>query len=62
MTCSLELSAKALATMGRALFPLMPYVNFREFSDEDLASIVVCVSALYRRYIMSCLTPKLSFR
>lgn len=47
---------------GRALFPLMPYVNFREFSDEDLASIVVCVSALYRRYIMSCLTPKLSFR
>lgn len=26
---------------GRALFPLMPYVNFRELSDEDLASIVV---------------------
>jgi len=26
---------------GRGLFPLMPYVNFREFSDEDIASIVV---------------------
>jgi mono/diheme cytochrome c family protein len=26
---------------GRALFPLMPYVNFRDLSDEDVASIVV---------------------
>jgi mono/diheme cytochrome c family protein len=26
---------------GRTLFPLMPYVNFRELSDEDIASIVV---------------------
>jgi mono/diheme cytochrome c family protein len=26
---------------GRALFPLMPYPNFRELSDEDVASIVV---------------------
>lgn len=26
---------------GRTLFPIMPYQNFRKFSDEDLASIVV---------------------
>jgi mono/diheme cytochrome c family protein len=26
---------------GRALFPLMPYLNFRELSDEDVASLVV---------------------
>src|SRR5215471_12444285 len=26
---------------GRALFPIMPYQNFRLISDEDLASIVV---------------------
>jgi mono/diheme cytochrome c family protein len=26
---------------GRALFPLMPYQNFRDLSDEDVASIVV---------------------
>ena len=26
---------------GRALFPLMPYQNFRELSDEDVASLVV---------------------
>src|SRR5215471_12762706 len=26
---------------GRTLFPLMPYQNYREMPDEDLASIVV---------------------
>lgn len=26
---------------GRALFPIMPYENFRHMSDEDLASVVV---------------------
>ena len=26
---------------GRALFPLMPYMNYRQMSDEDLASIIV---------------------
>ena len=26
---------------GRALFPMMPYENFRRLSDEDLASIIV---------------------
>jgi len=26
---------------GRALFPLMPYQNFRELSDQDVASLVV---------------------
>jgi hypothetical protein len=26
---------------GRALFPIMPYANFRDLSDEDVASIVV---------------------
>ena len=26
---------------GRALFPIMPYQNFRDMSDEDLASVVV---------------------
>jgi len=31
---------------GRALFPIMPYLNFRELSDEDLASIVVYIRSL----------------
>ena len=26
---------------GRALFPIMPYMNFRNFTDEDLASVIV---------------------
>lgn len=26
---------------GRALFPIMPYLNYHEMSDEDLASVVV---------------------
>ena len=28
---------------GRRLFPMMPYMNFREMSDEDLASVVVYI-------------------
>src|SRR5262245_14529171 len=31
---------------GRALFPLMPYQNYRSLSDEDVASIVVYLRAL----------------
>jgi mono/diheme cytochrome c family protein len=31
---------------GRALFPLMPYSNFRQMSDEDLASVVVFIRSL----------------
>ncbi len=31
---------------GRALFPLMPYDEFRHFSDEDVASIVVYLRSL----------------
>jgi mono/diheme cytochrome c family protein len=31
---------------GRALFPMMPYEDFRKMSDEDLASIVVYLRSL----------------
>jgi mono/diheme cytochrome c family protein len=31
---------------GRALFPMMPYVNFRHMSDEDVASVVVFLRSL----------------
>ncbi|MCA1643753.1 MAG: cytochrome c, partial [Acidobacteria bacterium] len=31
---------------GRALFPAMPYPNFRKMSDEDLASVVVYLRAV----------------
>jgi mono/diheme cytochrome c family protein len=31
---------------GRALFPMMPYPNFRYLTDEDLASIVVYLRSL----------------
>lgn len=31
---------------GRALFPLMPYPNFRYLGDEDLASVVVFIRSL----------------
>ena len=31
---------------GRALFPLMPYGNYRNMSDEDLASVVVYLRTL----------------
>lgn len=31
---------------GRALFPLMPYANYKRMSDEDLASVVVYVRSL----------------
>lgn len=30
---------------GRALFPMMPYQNFRHMSDEDLASVIVYLRA-----------------
>lgn len=31
---------------GRTLFPLMPYQNYREMSDEDLASVIVYMRTL----------------
>ena len=31
---------------GRRLFPMMPYMNFREMSDEDLASVVVYIRSV----------------
>ena len=31
---------------GRTLFPLMPYPNFRQMSDEDLASVVAFLRSL----------------
>lgn len=31
---------------GRALFPMMPYLNFRNLSDEDLASVIVYIRSL----------------
>ncbi|HYV10354.1 MAG TPA: c-type cytochrome, partial [Pyrinomonadaceae bacterium] len=31
---------------GRRLFPMMPYMNFRSMSDEDLASVVVYVRSV----------------
>ena len=37
---------KGVGHDGGGLFPLMPYVNFREFSDEDIAPIVVYLRSL----------------
>jgi mono/diheme cytochrome c family protein len=31
---------------GRALFPIMPYQNYRSMSDEDLASVIVYIRSL----------------
>ena len=31
---------------GRTLFPMMPYMNYHEMSDEDLASVVVYIRSL----------------
>ncbi len=31
---------------GRRLFPMMPYMNFRNLSDEDLASVIVYVRSI----------------
>ncbi|HEY6804462.1 MAG TPA: c-type cytochrome [Pyrinomonadaceae bacterium] len=31
---------------GRALFPVMPYTNFRSMSDDDLASVIVYIRTL----------------
>lgn len=31
---------------GRTLFPLMPYMNYRELPDEDLASVIVYLRSL----------------
>jgi mono/diheme cytochrome c family protein len=31
---------------GRALFPIMPYPNFRTLSDEDLASVIVYMRSI----------------
>ncbi len=37
---------EGVARDGRALFPIMPYMNYRNLDDEDLASIVVYVRSL----------------
>lgn len=31
---------------GRALFPMMPYQNYQQMSDEDLASVIVYIRSL----------------
>jgi mono/diheme cytochrome c family protein len=31
---------------GRALFPVMPYLNYRRMSDEDLASVITYIRSL----------------
>jgi mono/diheme cytochrome c family protein len=31
---------------GRALFPMMPYMSYRQMSDEDLASVIVYLRTL----------------
>lgn len=31
---------------GRTLFPIMPYMNYREMPDEDLASVIVYIRSL----------------
>ena len=31
---------------GRTLFPIMPYLNYREMPDEDLASVIVYIRSL----------------
>lgn len=31
---------------GRALFPIMPYQNYRQMSDEDLASVIVYLRSM----------------
>jgi len=31
---------------GRRLFPMMPYMNFQQMSDEDLASVVTYVRSI----------------
>lgn len=31
---------------GRALFPMMPYVNYRQMSDEDLAAVIAYLRSL----------------
>ena len=31
---------------GRALFPVMPYANYRNYSDEDVASVVVYLRSI----------------
>lgn len=45
---------------GRALFPLMPYPDFRSLSDEDVASIVVYLRSL-PRFACSSRRPNSSF-
>ena len=46
---------------GRALFPLMPFTNYRRLSDEDLASVIVS-SARSRRCVTRCPQPRWFFR
>jgi hypothetical protein len=38
--------ARGVSHDGRALFPFMPYLDFRHMSDEDLASVIVYLRSL----------------
>ncbi len=46
---------------GKPLFPIMPYMNFRNFDDEDLASIVVYLRSIpavsHKRERSELITP-----
>ena len=37
---------EGIGSGNRALFPIMPYLNFRHLSDEDLASVVVYIRSI----------------
>lgn len=37
---------EGIGSGDRALFPVMPYLNFRHLSDEDLASVVVYIRSI----------------
>ena len=37
---------EGVAKDGHALFPIMPYPNFRHMSDEDLASVIVYIRSI----------------
>ena len=39
-------SREGIGHDGRALFPMMPYENYRHLSDEDLASVIVYLQSL----------------
>ena len=46
MICSRAAIREGIGHDGRTLFPLMPYQNYREMPDEDLASVIVYMRTL----------------